>query len=222
MDKTYFLKQLESLISFYGTLVSQSQYDDFSDLKEETGVLITRIKASVERIVGIESIYYKQILEFLDMRGYVGNSIHHLIGVVKALKLDLEDDYLKSVGEIITSEVFINYIDMAEYLLNTGYKDPAAVIAGSTLEIHMKKICLKNNIPTEYQNSKQKMVNSKCDSLNAELCKNAIFNSAKQKQITAWLAIRNDAAHGKYENYSKEDVEIFIKGLINFIGDFPA
>ena len=35
---------------------------------------------------------------------------------------------------------------MAEYLLHEGYKDSAAVIAGSTLESHLRALCNKNGI----------------------------------------------------------------------------
>ncbi len=38
---------------------------------------------------------------------------------------------------------------MAEYLLKEGYKDPAAVITGSTLEEHLRKLCIKNGIDIE-------------------------------------------------------------------------
>jgi len=38
----------------------------------------------------------------------------------------------------------------------------------------------------------------------------------------AWLDIRNNAAHGKYSEYSDEDVDLMIKGILNFIASNPA
>ncbi len=38
---------------------------------------------------------------------------------------------------------------MAEHLLDEGYKDAATVIAGSSLEPHLRQLCQKSGIPTE-------------------------------------------------------------------------
>lgn len=42
------------------------------------------------------------------------------------------------------------------------------------------------------------------------------------KQITAWLDLRNNAAHGKYDKYSIEEVKLMIAGIRNFLLAFPA
>lgn len=65
---------------------------------------------------------------------------------------------------------------MAEHLLEQGYKDASAVITGSTLENHLRKMCLKNNINLEQTNSKGKTSPKKADLLNSELCKSSVYN----------------------------------------------
>ncbi len=40
--------------------------------------------------------------------------------------------------------------------------------------------------------------------------------------VTAWLDIRNNAAHAKYDEYSAEEVRIFLLGLRNFVMKYPA
>ena len=40
--------------------------------------------------------------------------------------------------------------------------------------------------------------------------------------MTAWLAIRNDAAHGKYKNYTKDQIALLLQGVRDFIARNPA
>ncbi len=153
---------------------------------------------------------------------HAGLIIKHIIGIVQALKSDLESDYLKSLSEIIHSNLFSDYIDMATHLLEEGYKDPAAVLTGSTLENHLRNLCVKHDVEIEYENSKGKIVSKKADSMNAELAKKEVFNKTFQKQITAWLDLRNNAAHGKYDQYGEMEVKLMISGILNFIQLYPA
>lgn len=53
--------------------------------------------------------------------------------------------------------------------------------------------------------------------MNSELAKASIYSAAYQKQVTAWLAIRNYAAHGHYSKYSIEEVKLMLQGINQFI-----
>jgi hypothetical protein len=50
----------------------------------------------------------------------------------------------------------------------------------------------------------------KLDKMNADLAKAGAYNKLVQKQITALADIRNDAAHGHYDQFSKDDVSSMI------------
>lgn len=138
--------------------------------------------------------------------------------IVRGLRDDVEAGWLSTVKETIHADVFSDYLEMAEHLLETGYKDPAAVIIGSTLENHVKQLCAKYGIPTENENGKS----IKLDSLNASLAKEEIYNKLDQKNITAWSGLRNDAAHGDYNKYTIEQVTLLLGGVRNFIIRLPA
>ena len=47
-----------------------------------------------------------------------------------------------------------------------------------------------------------------------------MHNMAKQKQITAWADLRNNAAHGNWSEYNAADVKDFLDGVQRFIADF--
>ncbi len=117
---------------------------------------------------------------------------------------------------------FSDFLEMAQHLSNEGYKDAAAVIAGSSLEAHLKRLCEANSVELEATNSKGELVARKADVLNADLVKTAIYDKTEQKQVTAWLGVRNDAAHGDYERVIKEVVGAMIHGIRMFIGRYPA
>ena len=55
---------------------------------------------------------------------------------------------LANIDELIHADIFTGFLEMGYYLLEEGYKDPAAVLAGGTLEEHLRKLCQKNNIET--------------------------------------------------------------------------
>jgi len=221
-NKEYFLSQLNKVIEEYASLQTKSRHDDFSDCEEDIHSLITKTKATVQRIAGNNSEYYKELERILDKSGYEGEKLRYLIGTIFALKDDLESDFLKNIGEIIHSEIFTDFMDMAEYLLSEGYKDAAAVIAGTVLETHLRKLCTKNEISTKIQTTNDKVVPKKADTMNSELAAGSLYNTGVQKQVTAWLDIRNNAAHGNYSEYNESDVDLMIKGINHMVVVLPA
>lgn len=220
MNKNFFIKQLDEVISDFSKVKSKAQYDDLSGNTtiEEIASVITKSKAAIARIVGDSSEYYKDTEAILKRTNINdGNKLRHIIGTIQALKGDLENDYLKSFSDIIQSEVFSDYLEMAEHLLKEGYKDPAAVLVGSTLEVHLRELCISFEIEIEFTNSKGKLTPKKADLMNSDLAKAGAYSSAYQKQIIAWLGIRNSAAHGKYSEYAKEEVSLMLQGIRQFI-----
>jgi hypothetical protein len=40
--------------------------------------------------------------------------------------------------------------------------------------------------------------------------------------VTAWLEVRNKAAHGKFEEYPSEHVDLLLRGVRGLISRYPA
>lgn len=184
----------------------------------------TRAFAVIKRISGINSEYFRKVKD-LDtgvFKNAFQTKIKLIMGILDGLYQDLNKDYLNSLVESIHDDIFSDYIEMAQYLLDENYKDAAAVIAGSTLEEHLRKLCEKNKISSTYIDSKGKEKFKKADLMNSELTKDDIYTKGEQKQVTAWLDIRNNAAHGHYDNYDVNQVKNMIIGLIEFFVKHPA
>ena len=219
MDTKILLKQLEDIASEYHTYLNQSQHDDASDVISDSKVqqMITRTLAAIERATGKNSVYFEQAQSVLNLKDHSWGHLAALIGIAESAKLDIDSGYMISLEELIHSEVFSDFLEMSEYLQSTGYKDAAAVIAGSTLEAHIKQLCVKFNVSIQ-SNGKSR----KADTLNADLVKASAYSKLDQKNITAWLGLRNDAAHGNYSEYDKQQVKLLINSIRDFITRNPA
>ncbi len=137
-----------------------------------------------------------------------------LRGILSALRGDYEAGRLQSFEELIHADLFSDFLAMAEYFLQEGYKDPAAVIAGGVLEEHLRKLCGKHGVTVPPK--------PKLDSMNSDLAKAGAYNKNDQKQVTAWADLRNAAAHGKYGDYTHEQVKLMVAGIRDFISRNPA
>jgi hypothetical protein len=136
---------------------------------------------------------------------------------VKALFHDMKNGYLQSVIELVHAETFGDFLEMAQHLLDTGYRDAAAVIAGSSLELHLRALCVKHGIDLEVTKQDGSKVPKKADAMNTDLAGKHAYTKNDQKSVTAWLGLRNSAAHGKYTEYEKEQVTLLIEGVRQFI-----
>src|SRR5690606_32506859 len=137
--------------------------------------------------------------------------LQQMKAVFMAAKEDFEGGYLNSVRNLVQAEVFDNELDQAKELLSSGYAAAAAVIAGVVLETTLRNMCRDNGIPL-----------GKLDKMNADLTKQGVYNSLTQKRITALAGVRNSAAHGKTEEFSKGDVNSMINEIERFVASTLA
>ena len=170
--------------------------------------------AFIEDTFGREHSYYKEFFDRLeDTYDYHGK---YALGILTTIRDQIYGGWIETTKGLITAEVFSNFLEMAEHLLDQKFKDPAAVVAGSVLEEHLRQLCLATGIAVE-DSSHGKIAPRKADSLNADLAKEARYSKLDQKQVTAWLDLRNKAAHGKYSEYTQEQVALMLAGVRDFI-----
>lgn len=217
-----FLKQVDEIHKEFLSLRNRSQYEDISDIPEtETIRFNTRARALIQRICESNSAYLKQSEEIIKKGGYPGYQAYHLFGVIDSLKADISAGYLQTQTELIHGELFADFLEMAQHLLDEGFKDASAVIAGSSLESHLRQLAIKNSITTEVLIN-GRLTAKKADKLNSDLSSNNVYSKLDLKNVTAWLDLRNKAAHGHYSEYDKNQVDLMIAGIRNFISRIPA
>jgi hypothetical protein len=168
----------------------------------------------IERVFGDGHPHFNQFLRKTEHE--YRSDAEEGIEILKAIRAEIAGGWLVSVKGLVAAELFADFLEMAEHLLDAGYKDPAAVMIGSVLEEHLRQLCLKMEIPVEEERD-GKTIPIKADRLNAELAKREAYSKLDQKQVTAWLDLRNNAAHGKYGAYNREQVKQFLSGSTEFM-----
>ena len=204
---------------------SSSQKLTLSDLDYVTAIqYYTASVAAIQRWTGLTSHYAMQANRFVA--GYdvaqSGKILQGIFGVLLALRDDIAADHLTTFEQLLHADIFSDFLEMAEYLLSEGYKDPAAVQIGGVLEEHLRKLARKHGISVENKDARGDTKPKKADAINAELAGAGVYNKLEQKNITAWLDLRNKAAHAQYLEYQTSHVVALLQGVRDFIVRYPA
>ena len=221
-DVSSIAKQIDQLEAKRAEMRKRSQYDDLCDLPEsEIAGLVTLQLQLIDRFAPVGSAFRKAADTWFETykMGSLPYSQKHYAGILSALKTAYtEQDYFANVQELVHADVFGDLLEMADHLVSEGYKDAAAVTAGGVLEEGIRKLATKLNVPVADAAGKPK----KTSLLNDELVKAGAYNLLEQKSVTAWLDLRNKAAHGLYSEYDENQVQQFIAGIREFLIRHPA
>ena len=181
---------------------------------------IIRCGALIYRITGPNSSYAVRLSNLGEGASEILAA--KVTGIGTALQADLKAGYLETASELIHGEVFGDFLEMGDHLLENGYKDAAAVVAGSTLEAHLRQLCQKFGVAIETKDSKGNLRPKKADRMNSDLVVASAYKKTDQKHVTAWLDLRNKAAHGEYDTYSLKQVALLSQSVRDFISRNPA
>src|SRR4051812_40898451 len=88
----------------------------------------------LQRVFGEQSVHYREFHALFAKFDSGDYFFEHCRGIFQAAKEDYEGGYLFNVRGLVKAEVFDDTLEQASELLRAGYKDPACVVAGATLE----------------------------------------------------------------------------------------
>jgi hypothetical protein len=139
-----------------------------------------------------------------ELRGIVEGAVNlirgnRLVGLVDSIRVETESELL----------------DQAEQLRSKSYLAAAAVIAGGTLEVHLRRLCDKNTIAFSGNGSISAYKQALDQSRNSG---KEIISSIASGHVDAWGKLRNAAAHqpDKFES-SADEVRRMIEGIREFV-----
>jgi hypothetical protein len=144
------------------------------------------------------------------------------VAILKAMKFAYEKGHLDDIAVLVHADLFGDFLEMAGYLLGEGFKDPAAMLTGGVLEEHLRKLCAKQAIPLTVTKARGVIQKNMINQMNTDLYGASVYPKPELMQIQAWGAIRNSADHGKFGDYTKEQVEAMQQGVLGFISRYPA
>jgi hypothetical protein len=184
----------------------------------------SRCEANTERVFGKNHRFFKMLKEKQEKVHEYRNfdlAVYYY-AIIKTIKYEIENNELDSYSELLNANLFSDFLMMAEHLLDENYKDASAVMIGSVLEEHIRKLCLKNGIDLEIPDSKGILRIKKATVLNADLAATGVYEKLDQSNVDSWQKLRNHAAHGDYAKYTKEQIVIFLQSVRDFIARYPA
>ena len=131
------------------------------------------------------------------------------LGILRAALEDVEQGHLDSLRDLVAAEVFSDFLEQAQHLLENGYKDPAASLAGAVLENGLRSLAERNWIPVKEKDN--------LSALNNKIAAKNIYTTLRRRQVETWIEVRNAADHGRFGDFKESDVGDLIKGVRDFL-----
>ncbi|CAM5783875.1 hypothetical protein RFUL19S_01210 [Rhizobacter fulvus] len=182
---------------------------------------VTRLGQLIRKLYGERSQHfaaYNKAVETGNFYNLHSNYYEHFtqaFGVCRAIQHDIKQGLLADFKALVQAEVFSDFLEMGEYLLNEGYKDAAAIIIGSVLEDGLRKLSERAGLPLSSDSGKPLTI----EPMNSQLAKAEAYSKLVQKQITSWAHIRNKAAHGEFTEYTLDQVKMMLLFVQSFASE---
>lgn len=204
----------EDVLAYIEKLATKAEKLD--DDSAEIHGLTTRAKEFLRVHVGDESEFYTSIL-FLDDKKPDGKAFANIL---RSYQEYIRDGFSNDFTPLQQAEqnVVSNFLDQARQLLDDKKVHPAAacVLIGATLEAFLRTWSDRESI--KLGNRKPSL------SAYAELLGSKFLISKQdQKDILSWAGLRNEAAHGKWEEINdRERAKIMLEGVNLFFRRYSA
>ena len=180
------------------------------------------------------NVLYKQLFQdlrtgSLELLEELYSKDHHVYRDVEKLPADKAS--FKHI-DAITSELRSALAELEEYeqppvvnvnpfgasvaeALRKGNKALAVMMVSSALEERLEQLCDAQGI--KFPGAAARVGP---EQRNMALLRQGLYNRVKQKQVSAWISLRNSAAHGL--DLVLADVERMLAGVLDFLQEFPA
>jgi hypothetical protein len=143
-----------------------------------------------------------------------------LRGIIDSAKESYSHGMFEPIFAQIERAIAGDYLAQAEQLLEEGQRGksdhvPAAVLLGAIFEKKLRALCAAQSPPIDLMTTAgdHKMVNVLID----DLKKVGVYGETKAKELR-WIAgVRNHAAHGEFDKFSRADVERMQAAVGHFV-----
>jgi len=147
------------------------------------------------RTAGKSSVYYRELRDMSPINPGT------LAGILHAASTDFREGFMADTKLLVSAEVFADFLVQAEVLLEHDYKDAAAVIIRAVLEDGLRRVCLSKGIEV--------IARAGVDDLAQALTKENVLTALQKKEIDAKRELGNAAAHGRFSEFTTQDVVAF-------------
>ena len=169
----------------------------------------TRCTAFLQRTLGLSDPYTEAFVKETDAL-YL-SSRDKGVRILANLRGDIEGGYLANYYLGVAGDVLADLLDLATWSLGEGSKEAAAVLAGSGLEVGLRRMANAHSIDI----TKVRGI----DGINDALAGAGIYGAVRKGQIDAWRVLRNHAIHGEHDTYSDAEVRLMLDGVQGFLAE---
>jgi hypothetical protein len=180
----------------------------------------TSCTAVLDRIVSRDSILRESVERFPKLGNSTTNR-DYAVAFLRAVRTEVDLGSLTDLAVRVEAEIQADFLDQAQRDLVGNAAKPeavsAAVIAGASLERCLRRLATELTPPEPIVSAKgeQLMMMALIDSLKRRLA----FNELMAKELRAWAALRNHAAHGQYDQFSVDQVKDMVRGVQRFLAE---
>jgi hypothetical protein len=178
----------------------------------------TKSQTLLDQIIPKQSVHRATVETFNKLKN-TPNSLQSGVSFLKSIRDDLQTGFLDSLASEIESEVAADLLGQAARLFEETPQEithvAAAVLAGAVLEKGLRSLCeqLTPPEPTNGAAGQPLTMNPLIDALK----RRGLLNEVSASQLRAWAAIRNSAAHGRTDQFTREQAHAMMSGVITFL-----
>ena len=130
---------------------------------------------------------------------------------------------LENSEERTAADISANYMTQVEELLREDQPDQyehvsAAVLCGAVIEDALRRLCDRQIPPvaTYMPSGRPKAISA----IIRDLQNANVFNNLIAQQLRWWVQVRNWAVHGRFDRFSRDDVDLMLEGTRNLLADY--
>lgn len=165
----------------------------------------------------LSAIEQETTLERIENLSETSESVAIIRGKMRGIYLDIEQRKLNHLADVIYKEDVEDLLKEAGELFEGDAPQShilAAMLTGILLENSVRKLCIREGVIPE--NDKWKSLGSLVNALK----KIEFFNENQLEQLGVWRNIRNDVVHGKFDSFTRSEVESMMDGVKNFVDEY--
>ena len=186
MDKTAALADIDRILAIA---------DDFSEHKKNYDIRVSAVGACIERWAPPASFYLTELRRTTERKDDSWGLLPlKLAAILRTLRGDIVANQLASFAERVRADVLTDLLSQAESLNGDGFRRAACVLAGASLENHLRELAVRHGIPvvtTIGNPEKASVINDRLrTSANA-------YGKAEGREVQAWLALLRQCSRAR-------------------------
>jgi hypothetical protein len=163
---------------------------------------------------------HRRTVDSFDKLDSTPSALRGGVAFLKSIDDDLQNGFLDSLASDVEAEVAADLLGQATRLLEDDTSQqvghlPAVVLAGAVLEKGLRSLCEQLTPPEPVSNATGHPLTM--SPLIDALKRRGVFNEVMASQLRAWAALRNSAAHGHSDRFTKEQAQAMVSGVRHFL-----